>query len=113
MNNKNWKNGVGAALLVTATVAGCNSQLTKHSKVDWVTLDQASISTEPGLSERPTNQSCLATRFEQPAAIRLEPLVPENTFRAPVSATSLPGDDDTLYVLEQHGIIWRLEFWYF
>ncbi len=109
MNNKNWKNGVGAALLVAATVAGCNSQLTKHSKIDWFTLDQASVSAEPGLSERPLNQSCLATRFEQPAAIRLEPLVPENTFRAPLSATSLPGDDDTLYVLEQHGIIWRLE----
>lgn len=107
MNNNNWRVGLSTAFAVATLILGCHSQLRKETQ--WFHHEPSSVSSEPGLNARPSNQSCLATRFQQPAAIRLEPLVPEGSFRAPVSAASLPGDDTTFYVLEQPGTIWRLE----
>ncbi len=62
-----------------------------------------------GLSERPNNQQCLATRFTQNSTVALEPLVPEGTFTIPVGVVSHPSNEQLLYVLEQRGAIWRLD----
>lgn len=71
--------------------------------------DARAPSGPPGLSERPENQTCLATRFTQDSTVALKPLVPEGTFTAPVGAVSHPSLEQVLYVLEQRGTIWRLD----
>ncbi len=76
---------------------------------DQSTDDEREPPGPSGLSERPDNQQCLATRFAQNSTVSLEPLVPEGTFTTPVGVVPHPSDEQLLYVLEQQGTIWKLD----
>lgn len=66
------------------------------------------VVSDRGLFSRPDNSQCLATRFQQPAAIKLKRILPEQDFDRPLGLVTIPGNDDVLYVLQQDGVIWRL-----
>ena len=72
-------------------------------------LVEASATHWSALEDRPHNNQCLATRFRQPASVRLEPLAPAGTFQSPVGVTPLPDSNTVFFVLQQNGEVWRLE----
>ncbi|WP_187408347.1 PQQ-dependent sugar dehydrogenase [Saccharophagus sp. K07] len=50
----------------------------------------------------------MATEYEQPAAISLQEIVPQQKFTLPTGLTFFPGNNKIMYLLQQDGMIWRL-----
>lgn len=109
MHNNKFIRAVVLTVMGASMVYGCSGRFTSEEVERQYAYDRMPVSEAPGLSERPSNTQCLATRFQQPASIRLEPMLPEGALQAPVNMTPLPGSDDVFYVLEQGGRIWRLQ----
>ncbi len=61
-----------------------------------------------GLDSRPSNTTCLATNYNQPSEIELTRIVPSLGFSRPILFLPHPADDDIFYVVQQRGVIWRV-----
>lgn len=109
MPNKKVGWGVVLCALVGILIYGCSGRFIGGESSQQYAYDRMPVGEDPGLTERPPNTQCLATNFQQPASIHLEPMLPEGALQAPVNMTPLPGSDEVFYVLEQDGRIWRLE----
>lgn len=62
-----------------------------------------------GLDARPSNTTCLATHFNHLAEVELVRIVPALNFSQPILFLPHPADDAIFYVVQQRGVIWRVD----
>lgn len=62
-----------------------------------------------GLPARPNNATCLASNFTESTAIKLQAVLPELNFSSPVFYLPHPTQNNIAYVVQQRGIIYRVD----
>jgi uncharacterized repeat protein (TIGR03806 family) len=62
-----------------------------------------------GLSSRPVNASCHASTFTRTSSIELQRVFPSLNFTRPILLLPHPSAEDVWYVLQQNGLIFRVE----
>lgn len=114
--------GVGIVLILTLVACSSDSKSPTNSSSSSYSSSHSSAvsSSRNGESSSagsrssqgdtsPRTAQCLATDFQQASEISMQELIPGGQFEQPTGLVFKPGNDDVMYVLEQDGLISRVE----
>lgn len=102
-SSKNTSRG-SVISLSSSSSSSSSSTSNSSSSSSSTSTSSSSSSTSSGVVA-----SCNANDFLQPADIQLQQLVPDGSFVQPTAITFLPDNDSIFFVLQQDGVIWRME----